>query len=149
MARPTKCTPAVTRTVAKALAEGNPQWVAGMIAGICADAFGEWMTRGARGEEPFAAFHREIERAKAAAIARKVSHIEKAARNGSWQAAAWSLERRAPKDFAAVEKRNLEDNLEEQARLQSLSREQTIQLMREAQAKLQAKIDQLSEVTDG
>lgn len=146
--RPTMCTPAAISTIAKRIAAGDPIWVACVAAGVGRSVYPDWLTRGERGEEPFARFSAAIAIAQAEAIQNKLKLIHRAANRGSWQAATWWLERRAPQEFASVEKRALQDNLEEQARLQSMTVEQTIELMKETQAKLQARIDQLSEGSD-
>lgn len=50
-------------------------------------------------EEEYVAFWNDIAKARADAIVRNVTLIQKAAQDGSWQAAAWWLERTAPSEY--------------------------------------------------
>lgn len=70
---------------------------AAAAAGICKDTFYAWLKRGAAGEEPFKGFSDAVEKAAAEAEVRDLAVVDKAARGGTWQAAAWKLERRNPK----------------------------------------------------
>ena len=47
----------------------------------------------------FAEFQARVEEAKGKAVVGWLAKIEKAASEGSWQAAAWKLERRYPEDY--------------------------------------------------
>lgn len=44
-------------------------------------------------------FWDEMKKARADAIVRNVAHVQQAAQNGSWQAAAWWLERTVPESY--------------------------------------------------
>ena len=68
-------------------------------AGNNKDTLYDWLRRGAKNEQPFKDFSDACERAMAEADMIDLSDISKAARAGSWQAAAWRLERRNPKQF--------------------------------------------------
>lgn len=70
---------------------------AAAAAGICKDTFYDWLKRGSAGEEPFKGFSDAVEKAAAEAEVRDLAVVDKAARAGTWQAAAWKLERRNPK----------------------------------------------------
>jgi hypothetical protein len=55
-----------------------------------------WIARGRRGgkgQAVFIRFARKVEKARATAETTLVTNVRKAAQNGSWQAAAWLLER--------------------------------------------------------
>ena len=65
-------------------------------AGISEDTFARWRKQSAD-------FAESVKNAEAEAIARNVALVQKAA-GRSWQAAAWWLERRHPKDFARTER---------------------------------------------
>lgn len=45
-------------------------------------------------------FWEELRKARAEAIVRNVAYVQNAAKNGSWQAAAWWLERSVPESYA-------------------------------------------------
>jgi hypothetical protein len=91
--RKTKLTDEVQERIVAAIRGGNYQDVAARYAGIGERTFYAWMERGEKGEEPYAQFQQAVESAKAVAEVRSVALIQKAAQDGSWQAAAWYLER--------------------------------------------------------
>lgn len=97
MSRPTKLTPEVQERIVTAIRAGNYQETASLYAGISEATFYGWMDRGRN--EPgsiYSEFMEAVEKAKAAAEIRDVVLIDKAAQDGSWQAAAWKLERKFP-----------------------------------------------------
>jgi len=49
---------------------------------------------------PYLEFWEELRKARADAIVRNVAYVQSAAKNGSWQAAAWWLERTVPEQYA-------------------------------------------------
>jgi len=103
MARPTKLTPEVQERIITALRAGNYQETAANYAGISAATFYDWMARGR--EEPgsvFAEFLDAVEKAKSDAEVRDLYLIDQAAQTGSWQAAAWKLERKFPHKWGRV-----------------------------------------------
>ena len=51
-------------------------------------------------EERFFQFWQELTAARADAIVRNVASVQQAAQNGSWQAAAWWLERSVPETYS-------------------------------------------------
>jgi transposase len=89
MARPTKYSPERQQAIVAALQAGNTRTAAAAQAGISLDTFERWMDR-------FAEFCGAIKKAEADAEIHFAEQIEKAATDGSWQAAAWWLERRRP-----------------------------------------------------
>lgn len=68
--------------------------------GITAPTLEDYLNRGAKGEEPFLTFFQRWEKAEADWIAERCLTIRQAAQAGTWQAAAWDLERHLPEDFA-------------------------------------------------
>lgn len=103
MGRPSKLTEDAQRTICRLIEVGNTVEVAADAAGIGEETFYGWMRRGERSGKanaPHREFRAAIEQARATAEATMVTRIAKAAANGSWQAAAWLLERRAPERWA-------------------------------------------------
>lgn len=98
MGRHTKLTAAVQDKIVSAIASGNYQEIAARYAGIDPATFYRWMERGASDDAPdnFRKFREAVESAKAQAEVRSVALIQRAAQDGTWQAAAWYLERSAP-----------------------------------------------------
>jgi transposase len=105
MGRPTKLNDETQNRIVTALRAGNYQETAARYAGISVDTFYEWMRRGT--QEPgsiYAKFSEAVEIAKAAAEVRDVALIDRAAEEGSWQAAAWKLERKFPHRWGRVQR---------------------------------------------
>ena len=75
------------------------------IAGVGYRTFLDWRHRSEEGEEPFATFFEELGMAADKAIMRKLAVIDQASQAGTWQAAAWWLERNFP-DLYALRTRN-------------------------------------------
>ncbi len=87
MARPSKYTPEIEAAILRALEVGNTRTDASLGVGIDRNTFTNWCQR-------YPAFLSAVEKAEALARQRFVGQIALAAKNGSWQAAAWNLERR-------------------------------------------------------
>jgi transposase len=115
MAMPTKLTPQVQERVVSALNAGNYQDTAARYAGITRATFYNWLERGRIERERIAAgekalkperiyldFLDAVENARANAEVRSVALIQKAANEGTWQAAAWFLERSHPQRWARL-----------------------------------------------
>ena len=92
--RPTKLDDLTAKRICDAIATGNTRRCAAEAAGISYAAVKHWVQRGRAGEEPFAAFLARLQKADADAEAKAVKVIVDAAQGGTWQAAAWWLERR-------------------------------------------------------
>lgn len=88
---------------------------AAAYAGVSERVIYKWLTRGREEisrreafpdadnppeEEVFVRFVQEVEKARAAARIRAIGIIQRAAAEGTWQAAAWYLERSAPKTWS-------------------------------------------------
>lgn len=79
---------------------GNEFHVAARVIGVSAETFDQWMIEGKNrlvdgegDEDALVSFYRAVDKARATAEANLVSKVQQAASNGSWQAAAWLLER--------------------------------------------------------
>lgn len=99
MARPSKLTPAVQATVVDALRAGHYQEQAARLAGISPSTFYDWKDRGESGEQPYSEFLEAVEKARAEAEDLYLGIVRTAAENGTWQAAAWWLERSMPRKW--------------------------------------------------
>lgn len=100
MARPTKLTPEVKERISQAILMGATYELAAQYGGVSYDTFNEWMKRGAGATEgEFSEFFEAIKSAEGKAVVGWLAKIEKAATGGNWQAAAWKLERRYPRDY--------------------------------------------------
>lgn len=98
MARPSKLTPAVQEQICNAIKAGNYSEIAARYAGISSTTFYKWMALGEGNDakDPYKEFREAVENARATAEVRNIGLIQQAANNGTWQAAAWFLERTAP-----------------------------------------------------
>jgi len=95
--RPTKLTPQVQARIVQAIVGGNDITVAAAYAGIHRDTFYAWLERGQKAKTgPYSDFSDAIQKAQADAETRNVALIAKAAKDGTWTAAAWWLERKYP-----------------------------------------------------
>lgn len=97
MGRPLKLDQGLQDTICDAIRAGNYSEIAARYAGIAPTTFYRWMSMG-EGEEaqsPYKEFREAVERARAQAEVRNVALIQSAAAGGTWQAAAWYLERTA------------------------------------------------------
>lgn len=108
--RPSKATDEVFKKITDAVKAGV--WIeqAAHLASIHPSTLYDWVSKGERAREMeeitgkamsdadlrLAEFSESLKRARAEAEARNVSLIQKAAQDGTWQAAAWYLERSAP-----------------------------------------------------
>jgi hypothetical protein len=78
--------------VCTALAAGNTRRAACAFAGISEDTLANWLRRHSE-------FADAVQKAEGDAEVRNVAIISRAAQQGTWQAAAWWLERRYPHDY--------------------------------------------------
>lgn len=100
MGRPSKLTEATIRRLEQAIRLGATYAQACTYAGIGYSTFREWMNAGKRARRGRAReLVERIERAEAEAAIALLAKIEQAANNGTWQAAAWKLERRYPEAY--------------------------------------------------
>ena len=102
--RPTRCTRDLIKKITPLISNGNFASTACRVAGISEAAFYNWQARGRKDREEgratiFVEFAEAIERADAEGEARNVLLIQQAAGAGTWQAAAWNLERKYPEKW--------------------------------------------------
>lgn len=95
-----KLTPIVQENLCKLLELGVPPASAASVVGITRQTFWYWMKEGEQAKSgKMREFYEMVQACRDKAIARNVSHVQKAASEGIWQAAAWFLERTDPDNF--------------------------------------------------
>jgi hypothetical protein len=100
MPRPSLLTPKVQQAIVQAIALGATYKLAAAYGGISEDTFNNWMKRGVEEEDGiYVDFRAAVEEAEGIAAVGWLAKIEKAANDGTWQAAAWKLERRYPQQY--------------------------------------------------
>ena len=92
MARPTKRGPAREQALLNALRVGNTRRAAAAFAEISEDTLARWQADDAE-------FRGAVIKAEADAETRFLGQVAKAAADGTWQAAAWWLERRRYENY--------------------------------------------------
>jgi hypothetical protein len=123
LGRPSKRTPEREARLLEALRAGNTRNAACHYAGITRETLGEWIAR-------FSDFSDGVQKAEADAEVRMVAQIARAANEGTWQAAAWWLERRRPDDYARRDKLDLEVYLRQRARELGLDEQEAMDAVR-------------------
>lgn len=98
MARATKLTAPVRAAIVANLAHGATIQTACVAAGIHRGTYYDWKQKADAGEQPFAAFFKEIEQAEAQAEMTHLKIVEQATQE-DWKAAIWWLERRHPETW--------------------------------------------------
>lgn len=108
MSRQTKLTPEVQSLIVDAIRNGNYMETAAQAVGVDQATVWRWMQRGADEEQGiYCEFRKAVESARADAEKRDLDIITRAAHDGSWQAAAWKLERRTPQRWGRVTRTEL------------------------------------------
>jgi len=92
MPRPTKKSAAVESHILEALAAGQCRGTAAALSGVGASTLSRWISE----DEDFA---QAVQTAESRAVAAALGAITHAAASGTWQAAAWWLERRYPAEW--------------------------------------------------
>lgn len=119
-----KLTDQRARIIVEAIGAGCPKYFACQKADIDYSNFRRWMIRGKAEQDdeasPYRAFRAAVKRAEAEAVARNAELIQHVASDGTWQAAAWWLERRYPHLFGA----NRHELAELKRRIEELERDQ-------------------------
>lgn len=104
--RPTHLTPTVQGEVLAFVRTGSPVSIAGPAAGIPLSTIRDWCAAGRRGQEPYATFVAEVERARNFYATQLVQRIDAASKK-DWRAAGYILERSHPEEFAPPSKMEL------------------------------------------
>jgi hypothetical protein len=99
MGRKLKLTPDVQQRIIQAIALGAPYKQAAAYGGVVYSTFAEWMQKGEEGKKPYDELYAAVKQTEAVALVGWLAKIERAANEGTWQAAAWKAERRFPEDF--------------------------------------------------
>lgn len=113
MGRPSVFTPQNVKKVTDALRLGATYRMAAQYGGVSYDSLNDWMNKGKKAAkyadngqdipqdlDGYYQFYQELQKAEAEAVLGWLAKIEKEANEGNWQAAAWKLERRYPKDYS-------------------------------------------------
>lgn len=97
MGRKSKLTPEVQDRIVQAITAGNYIEIAAAYAGIDKATLYRWIQKAELpdADQRYSDFRNAVESARSQAEVRNVALIQQAANNGTWQAAAWYLERTA------------------------------------------------------
>lgn len=99
MGRPSKLTPETQQRIVQAIEVGATYELAAQYGGVHYDTFRRWMEQGGAAKAGrFFEFYEAIKAAEGKAAIKWLALIDKAAVD-TWQAAAWKLERRYPRDY--------------------------------------------------
>lgn len=102
MARRSKLTPERQDRIVALIRSGNFDYIAAEASGINRATFYTWMAKGEAAQQGmYRNFHDAVKEAQALAEVDKIGIISSAANDGTWQAAAWYLERKHPDRWAA------------------------------------------------
>lgn len=105
--RPTKLTPDIQEKILTVIKLGAYRAAACDFAGITAETLRNWIRRGENeGVGPYWEFAAAIKQAEASACLKALGTIRNAMEQ-EWQAAAWFLERKRPKEWAKRERHEL------------------------------------------
>lgn len=100
MARPVKLTPEAQEKICDAIRLGATYALAAGYGGIVYNTFNKWMRRGREQKTGcYRNFYESVKQAEGEGALAWLRKIEEAASEGNWQAAAWKLERRYPRDY--------------------------------------------------
>jgi hypothetical protein len=105
--RPTRLNVVVANRIIEAIEAGSPYRTAALASGIGYSTFHAWMRRGLSADPDdgeFKAFRNRVKRGRAKAEQDAIANIRRAAREGSWQADAWFLERSNPRRWGRVDR---------------------------------------------
>lgn len=98
--RPTKLNDLTAKKIIDTIAAGGSRAAAAAAAGVHPSTVFRWLAEGRDEASPYREFRERIKGAEAEAEIAMVTVVREAALKGTWQAAAWWLERRRPKLYA-------------------------------------------------
>lgn len=109
MARPSKLTEERAEAILNALRLGVTQENAARYGGVHPATYHRWLEEGGKddADEKYREFRQAVEKARAEAEVRNVAIIADAAKRGTWQAAAWFLERSFPRQWSKTSRTEL------------------------------------------
>lgn len=144
MGRPTKLDDLTSQRILEAVRLGTPWYLAARAGGVDPATLRNWKARARKGEAPYDAFFARLKKAEAEAVSSALGTIRLAADQGTWQAAAWFLERRFPRSFA-LRRDRLErpDQAEAVAEFERLGPEGKRDRLLEAKAKIEGALRRL------
>lgn len=113
MTRPTKLTADSQKRIIDAIVLGATYEMAAQYGGVSYNTFNSWMLRACvelerleyphaqrnKDEDLYVSFYEAVKDAEGRAVVGWLGKIERSANDGNWQAAAWKLERRYPRDY--------------------------------------------------
>ncbi len=100
MGRPSKLDDIVAQRVINAVKSGVPRVQAARLARVVPSTLFLWLAKGKAGDPAYSDFSDKVREAEAYDVEELVGFMRTHAK-ASWQACAWLLEKRAPKQFAA------------------------------------------------
>jgi transposase len=107
--RPSKFVPEAAAVVVKYVRKGCPRQFAANAAGLGRSTLQRWLARGKKEDTgEFRDFWDAIKKAEAKVVFDRIQRINDAADKGTWQAAAWWLERRYPEEFG-IQRREIKE----------------------------------------
>lgn len=109
----TKLTPALEEEIINLIKAGNYAKDACLAVGIDESTYYRWIRNGKKAKSGKQyQFHQSIQKARAYARALKLEKVNDAIDDGSWQAAAWWLERTDPKHWGRKSRMELEGQVD-------------------------------------
>lgn len=109
MGRPSKLNEERAEAILNALRLGVTQENAARYGGVHPATYFRWLEEGTKddADDKYREFRAEVEKARAEAEVRNVAIIADAAKRGTWQAAAWFLERSFPRSWSKTSRTEL------------------------------------------
>ena len=102
MGRKTTLTPLIHKRIVEAVAVGVPIKMAAEGAGVGERSVYNWIEKAEKGNKKYVRFWQELQKAKANQVKWCLEKITHEADKGTWQAAAWILERKYPQEFGRL-----------------------------------------------